>query len=253
MKFNVAKIAQSLLAVTFFLLVITLTNLLTRIHLNQPAPHSLEPKGPFKPTGDLPRTLRDVWTSTIWIGREAEPGVTAYVQSGWVIGSKEGRTYIATAEHGLDFLDHYPLVIGYWNGKGSWVFEPAQVVATLNKNLGDIAILSIGHRLPALPLAHSARLIEGDEIVIGGVQHDVAPAYATIGIITEVKSSTFLIRGWAWFGFSGGPVVLRRTGEVIGWISSSVPGHTLDATYSRCQDYSNLRSLLKSCDLDSIN
>jgi S1-C subfamily serine protease len=225
----------------------------TYLYVMEPTSKPKEPRGAFQPVGDLPSTLQSVWNSTVWIGREVEPGQTAYVESGWVLGNKDGQAYIVTANHGLDFMPSGKLMVAYWNGRNNWTFVPAKIIMRAGKGNGDVAILTIDERLPSLPLARSTKFSVNDEIIIGGVQHDVMPAYTTAGYITEVGSYRFWIRGWAWHGFSGGPIVLRRTGEVIGYVSYAVSGHSLDATWTECHNYLQLRAILERFGLNSIN
>lgn len=212
---------------------------------------------------DVSDTLDQIWASTVWIGREVAPGVTKYVGSGWVMGHGDATSkgdnklsYIATCAHVAAHRTDLPLKVSYLGRSGIWSEVPAWEVRRLDTRYnGDIAIIAIEGRLQPLRFANNQNTFTvGDEVFIAGVQYTAPPAIITAGVISAVdkKAHEFQIKGWAWHGFSGGPIILRRTGEVIGYTAWSVKGHANDAMKSDCADLTHLMKLLKTCGLENI-
>lgn len=201
--------------------------------------------------------LDRIWASTVWIGRETKPGVNFYVGTGWVIGNKGDLAYIATCAHVATHRTDLPLNIGYLGKSGQWSLVRAQVVRRLDGRAhGDVAILSIDMGDLVLPppikfaKAQNTYTVD-DEIYIAGVQYIAPPAIISAGVITKVDpiSHKFEIKGWDWYGFSGGPIILRKTGKVIGYTAMSAEGHSRDAMKSQAFDLTHLLGLLKACGL----
>lgn len=200
--------------------------------------------------------LDRVWASTVWIGREAKPGISMYVGSGWVVGNKGGRAYIATCAHVVGSDSNMPLRVGYLGVSGQWSVIPGQLVRRLdNRPHGDLAIISVDRELPAMGFAvHQNTFTVDDEVFVAGVQFAAPPAIVATGIVESVDriKNEFKIKGWAWFGFSGGPIILRKTGEVIGYVAWTAKGHTRDAMKSECANLTHLIGLLKACGLQDL-
>lgn len=203
---------------------------------------------------DVGSTLEALWSGTVYVGREVKPGVNIYAATGWVIGSKNGMSYIATAAHALAYKPELKLKIGYFDRNRQWSVVDAFIIRRLdNRTHGDGAILSVNLVLPSLKLAKSKSYVAGDEVFISGTQHNAPPSIVTVGVITATTSDIeFRVKGWAWHGFSGGPVMLRKTGEVIGYIAWSVPGHSRDACMSDCGTFTTIQKLLRAAKLESI-
>jgi hypothetical protein len=171
--------------------------------------------------------------------------------TGWSLLNKDGRSYIVTAAHGVAY-NKTDLIIGYWLGGGTWTIVPAKIEgAFYGHQGGDIAILSVPVVIPPLPIKGPSHFSKDDEILVGGIQHDligkrVTPARVTVGKIiqTNTLSHTFTINGWAWNGFSGGPVLHRPTKSVIGFISHSPKSHAHNATRTVCMDATRISALI---------
>lgn len=203
---------------------------------------------------EIGETLDELWASTVYIGREQKPGINIYVASGWVLGSKNDMSYIATAAHALQYRPDLKLKIGYFDKNRQWSVIDAGVIRRLDgRQHGDCAILSCDRVLPALKLARTKTYASGDEIFISGTQYNAPPSIVTTGVITSTTNDIeFRVKGWAWHGFSGGPIMLRKTGEVIGFIAWSVPGHNFDAMLSDCGTFTAVNHLLRVAKLESI-
>lgn len=187
-----------------------------------------------------------MYESTVWVGHYNSNGTPIRNGSGWVVATKGKTSYIVTAEHVIH--DRKNLLVAYWTGT-VWDHELANIEGVLvGERNGDIAILSIQKILKPLPLASDATAFaKDDEILVGGVQHDAPPAMVTLGTIVYIWSdkSKFTVDGWAWYGHSGGPVVSRKTGEVIGIIAWASSGHKHDASKSDCSSYKKIRQVLE--------
>lgn len=211
---------------------------------------------------EIGETLDALWSSTVYIGREQKPGINIYVATGWVVGTKGNMSYISTAAHALDYKPELKLKIGYFDKNRQWSVVDAHVIRrmatpsaspTVRRAHGDCAILSVDTLLPSLKLAHDKAYVSGDEVFISGTQHNAPPAIVTVGVITStINDVEFRVKGWSWHGFSGGPVMLRKTGEVIGFIAWSVPGHNNDAMMSDCCTFATVQHLLRLAKLESI-
>ena len=218
------------------------------------------PEAPFIPPGpdkiEVGSMLDKIWAGTVWIGRETQPGINMYVGTGWVVGNKEGKAYIATCAHVVIHRMDMKLNIGYLGKSGEWSMVPGQVVRRIDgRPSGDIALIMIDRELPALKFAVSQTTYSAkDEIYISGVQYIAPPAIITAGEIVWVdkQKHEFQIKGWGWFGFSGGPIILRKTGEVIGYVAWTSKGYTRSAMRSDCGDLTHLLKLLKACGLSEF-
>lgn len=184
---------------------------------------------------------------------------TTYTGTGWVVASSSGISYIVTAGHIVK--DESSFMVGYWTGHGSWNFIPANLLGKsveLNTINGDVALLVIPIELPSLKLAKDINLRfdaktrenYGDEVVVGGVHDQVAPVSVTLGAVIERMTYEFTINSWATYGYSGGPVVLRRTNEVIGLISRNGRHSNADMTFTICSDYVTIRQLLSAFNIN---
>lgn len=202
---------------------------------------------------DVGSMLDKIWASTVWIGRETKPGVNFYVGTGWVIGNKDGKSYIVTCAHVATHRTDLPLNLGYLGKSGQWSIVPAQVVRKLDgRSHGDVAIMSVNVVLPPIKFATLQNTYAPkDEIFIAGVQWIAPPAIISAGVITKADPANhkFEIKGWDWYGFSGGPIVLRKTGLVIGYTAMSADGHRNDAMKSNSFDLTHLIGLLRACGL----
>lgn len=205
--------------------------------------------------------LDEIWASVGWMGHEVKyEGVIlhAYVESAWAVARDKTYTYFSTCAHGVRVTGTEDLVIGYWHDN-KWNFVRAIVVAQLSSLEGDAALLRVSNSsllrmIPPLKLASNQTFSAGDEILIGGVQPSSGPAFICLGTISMVNmhKPEFVVKGWAWFGFSGGPVRLRKTGEVIGYIRSSTLDHPRDASESICGDYNLIHKLLIRAGVDNL-
>lgn len=207
--------------------------------------------------------LDEMWESVGWLGQEVEHGgetFHAYVETVWAVGSDKLNTYFITCYHGVRHVGTEKLTIGYWDAKKNiWRFAYATAVGQLTTIEGDVELLSVRNDdltrpVKALKLAKEQTFSAGDEVLIGGVQPSSGPAYVCTGTIKMVNLNRpeFVTKGWAWFGFSGGPIRLRKTGEVIGYVRSGTDEHPKDASESICGDYTLVRKLLKRYALESI-
>ena len=100
---------------------------------------------------------------------------------------------------------------------------------------------------------NKGNLEAGDEVMVASVimshNHElgpISPARFTIGKITEINQleQTFTVNAWSWYGYSGSPIILRRTGEVIGLLARAADGHENDASSSVCVDFTRIMSIL---------
>lgn len=209
-----------------------------------------------------PRDMLDkIWASTVWVGREVRPGVTQYIGSGWVIGYDNKMSYIATCAHVSTHHQELPLKIGYLGQSFIWSEAPAKLVnltvasrAHLRER-GDVAIIAVETPLQPIKFANNQKTFTvGDEVYIAGVQWNAPPAIIATGVISVIdrKSHEFQVKGWGWHGFSGGPIILRKTGEVIGYLAWGVKGHINDASRSDCADLTRFMELLRDSKLEHI-
>jgi hypothetical protein len=207
--------------------------------------------------------LNEMWDGVGWLGKEFARGgelIHAYVETAWAIGTDKEHTYFVTCWHGPVHVGTDHLVIGYWNpARQDWSFIDCNIVDKLTKYEGDLVIMSVLTRdlkrtVKPLKIAKEQTFSINDEILIGGVQHTGGPAYVTIGIVKMINmhKPEFVIKGWAWYGFSGGPVRLRRSGEVIGYVRSATIDHVHDASESICGDFTLILKLLQRCGLENI-
>lgn len=205
--------------------------------------------------------LDEMWDSVGWLGHEVtidgEIG-HSYVETAWAIGSDKTFTYYLTCFHGPLVTGRDNLTIGYWD-KTSWQFARAEMLGFLGRFEGDLAIMAVKTSdlrrvVKPLKVAKEQTFALGDEVLIGGVQHYGGPAYVTVGLIKMVNMNKpeFVIKGWAWYGFSGGPIRLRKTGEVIGFVRAATEMHRADASESICGDYTLIHKLLKRYALEDI-
>jgi hypothetical protein len=136
----------------------------------------------------------------------------------------------------------------------------AQVVRRLDGRAhGDLAIISVDMGdlvlLPPIKFAKTQNTYTvDDEIFIAGVQYVAPPAIISAGVITKLDpvNHKFEIKGWDWYGFSGGPIILRKTGLVIGYTAMSAEGHLRDAMRSQAFDLTHLPGLLRACGLEEF-
>ena len=209
---------------------------------------------------DTGSMLDRIWASTVWIGREVRPGVNQYIGTGWVIGNKGDTSYIVTCAHVATHRKELPLNIGYLGRSGQWSTLRAEVVMRLDGRAhGDLALLSVDMGdLVLLPPIKFSKIPNtyavGDEILISGVQYNAPPAIIAAGVITKIDPANhkFEIKGWDWYGFSGGPIILKKTGLVIGYTAMSADGHLNDAMKSQAFDLTHLPGLLKACKLEEF-
>jgi hypothetical protein len=120
---------------------------------------------------------------------------------------------------------------------------------------GDIAIMAVEKNLQSVKFANNQSTFSvKDEVFIAGVQSTAPPAIVSIGIVNAIdrRGHEFQVKGWGWHGFSGGPVMLRKTGDVIGFVAWGVKGHLNDASRSDCADLTHFMELLKECGLEKI-
>ena len=194
--------------------------------------------------------VQALYKSTVWIGVQG-PLKPTFLMTGWSVLNKDGRCYIVTAAHGVAY-NTTDLVVAYWVDGGKWTIAPARFEgAFYGHKQGDVAILSIPVIVTPLPMKGPSYFSLGDEILVGGIQHDVigrrvTPARVTVGQVVRksIWDHSFIIDGWAWSGFSGGPVLHRKTKSVVGFISHSPTGHEHDAALTVCIDASRVRALI---------
>lgn len=207
--------------------------------------------------------LDNIWASTVWIGREIQPGVTKYVGTGWVIGHGDATSkgdnklsYISTCAHVVTHRMDLPLKIGYLGKSGIWSEIPGWEVRRFDgRGDGDVAIVAVEGSLQPLRFAANQNTFNtNDEVYIAGVQSTAPPSIIATGVISAIdrRGHEFQVKGWGWHGFSGGPIILRKTGEVIGYVAWSVKGHASDASRSDCADLTRLLRLLKEAGLERI-
>lgn len=181
-----------------------------------------------------------IYRATVGIECCTAPGV-AFTGTGCVIGYNEAidTNYIITAGHVLK--EDYPLIVNYWTGhevRSVLALEIARSVETNTPN-GDIALLvvrGIG-RLPAFKLAKDIALNQ-NEVLIGGFDKNEPPACITVGAIIERELFDINVFGWAKRGFSGGPIILRSTNELVGIVSRG------SISVTACSDYTTIRKML---------
>lgn len=231
------------------------------VNIDDISVHTLpNPEAPFTPPDDLQVSLGDkldqIWASSVWIGREVAPGVTRFVGSGWVIGNQDGLAYISTCAHVATYEPDLPLKVAYLGRSGVWSEIVAKEVGRYDTRArGDVAILSVEATLTPIKFANNqSTFTVGDEVFIVGVQHVAPPAIIATGIVSAMdrKGHEFQVKGWGWHGFSGGPIVLRKTGEVIGYLAWSVKGHSNDAMKSDCADLTHFMTLLRELKLEGV-
>lgn len=224
----------------------------------RPGPH-IKVGPPTKIDDELTR----LWSSVGWLAKGITVGDETrygYVETVWAVGADKTNTYFVTCLHGPQHAGFDNLNVAYWSDKEQrWMITPCTVVAKLSKYEGDLALLAVltkdlTRAITPLRVARDESFTVGDEVLISGVQPASGPAFVCIGVVKMLNMNRpeFVIRGWAWFGFSGGPVVLRRTGEVIGFVRSATTEHARDASESICGDYSLILNLLKRHNLESI-
>lgn len=205
--------------------------------------------------------LDEMWDSVAWLGHEVKVGdevAHAYVETAWAVGSDKLHTYFLTCFHGPLHVGTNDLTIGYWD-KTDWKFASTTMMGFLSRYEGDLALMVVKNSdlrrtIKPLKIASEQNFTLGDEVLIGGVQHYGGPAYVTVGIVKAINMNKpeFLVKGWAWYGFSGGPVRLRKTGEVIGFVRASTEAHRADASESICGDYTLIHKLLSRYALESL-
>ncbi len=205
--------------------------------------------------------LDAMWDSVGWLGHEVDTpdGLAhSYVETAWAIGSDKTHTYFMTCFHGPLITGVSRLSIGYWD-KTDWHFATATMVGFLGRYEGDLALISVNtsdlkRAIKPLKVAAEQVFTLGDEVLIGGVQHYGGPAYVTVGTVKMLNNykPEFVVKGWAWYGFSGGPIVLRKTGEVIGFVRAATEEHRRDASESICGDYTLIHKLLSRLAMENI-
>lgn len=214
-------------------------------------------------TTKIDTELNKLWDSVGWLGKGVPIGSEikyAYIETVWAIGTDKTNTYFATCLHGPLYAGFDDLYVGYWDYKMQrWATVPCTIVAKLSKSDGDLAIAAVAtsslvRPITPLKVAREENFNINDEILISGVQPSSGPAFVCIGVVKmlNMRRPEFMVRGWAWFGFSGGPVVLRRTGEVIGFIRAATYEHAHDASESICGDYSLILKLLSQSHMENI-
>jgi len=183
-------------------------------------------------------------TVAICVSFELYNGNNSYINiaSGWCIASENNISTIITAAH---VSRHFPAeqryAIAYWDGHGGWKYASANIIEV---GYTDVEALSCQVYIPPLKIAINKNYNINDEVLICGIQNEAPPAMITIGVIKAIMADKFLIKGWAWFGHSGGPVILKRTGEVIGIISTDNNDHN-NASESWCVDFTSINRLLE--------
>lgn len=217
-------------------------------------------------TGPVVKTdteLNEMWDSVGWLGKEVIRGnevIHAYVETAWAIGADKTHTYFISCYHGPEHVGSDNLTIGYWNdGRQNWSFVNCVIAGQLKRSEGDLIILSVTtsdlkRSITPLKVAKEQTFVVNDEVLIGGVQPTVGPAYVCDGIVKmiNIDKPEFVVKGWAWYGFSGGPIRLRRTGEVIGFVRAATESHVHDASESVCGDFNVIWKLLKRSGLEFI-
>jgi hypothetical protein len=199
--------------------------------------------------------VNQIYDSTVWIGMATSDGVKV-LGSGWVVANhrmlNSTVSYVITAAHVIQNRSGN-FIVGYWTGSGQWSITVANVESPLYWLSADVAIMSIEIDLPPMKLAKNAIYKLDDEVLVGGVQLDAPPAYVTIGSITSIRpNNEFTMNGWAWYGHSGGPIILRNTNEVIGLVTRASDDHTKDASLTECVDYTAILELLSNSGLDTF-
>lgn len=168
------------------------------------------------------------------------------VSSGWCVAQRDGYSYIVTAGHSIAKVER--IIVGYWPGNGPWAYTVADILGVYNSM--DIGVIRVRADIPVLPIAmEHLEYNVGDEVIITGARQEAAPAILSIGVIKHITPEYFATNAWAWYGHSGGAVVLRRTNEVIGIVLRADQLHTTDASMSECVDHRYIRKFLYTLDI----
>lgn len=168
--------------------------------------------------------------------------------TGWVCGNdkKLNVSYIMTAAHVVDHELPGTIDVSYWPGKGDWEVVPAAIMLKkLGRVAGDVAILIVPVLLEPLQIAPIDSYQIDDEVLIAGVQQQAPPALVSIGHIVKINNTIdkIVVNGWSWRGHSGGPLIHKKSGKVIGFITMFATDDIENASATEC---SNLNTITEA-------
>jgi len=191
--------------------------------------------------------ITDVYTSTVWISYDTMED--SYRGTGWVFKNDKslGISYIMTAAHVISNKGDGEITVMFWRGKGGWNNIHAKVLYVHNGRVaGDVAILVVPVNIDALPVATMKEYKVNDEILIAGIQNQAPPALVSIGYITKVNNviDKIIVNAWSWRGHSGGPLIHRKTGKVIGFVSQFATTDVQNASATECSDLSTINDAI---------
>jgi hypothetical protein len=193
--------------------------------------------------GNLVSSIQQLQMATVKITTISETEES--YGTGWAFKYDGKYTYIITAAHVIPEEDH-ELTVDFWPGYGGWMSSPGHVVnVTRGRFDGDIAVIMVNAKIEIVELGDDDYMT-GDEILMAGIQHIKPPAMVAIGYISDVTPfNKIIVSGWSYRGHSGGPIMNKRTGKIIGMISMfAEPFDTNHATSTECTDINMIRSIV---------
>lgn len=187
--------------------------------------------------------ITDMYASTVWVSFNT--GDESYRGTGWVFKNDKaiGVSYIMTAAHVINQKEIGELNILYWPGHGGWRSAPATVMyKSSGRVAGDVAILVVPVIIEALPVGTTEDYKINDEVLLAGVQNQAPPAMVSVGFIIKINNliDKVVVNGWSWRGHSGGPLVHRKSGKVIGFISRFATDDIKNGSATECSDLSTI-------------
>lgn len=193
---------------------------------------------------DVARNIIEMQTAVVMVTVSTHDA--EYYGTGWAFDHYKDSTLIVTAAH-LVNENYESLYVKYWDGEGGWKECPATVVYMHDGRFnGDFAILVINKLLNILELGSGNAYEIGDEVIIAGIQHPKPPAMISIGFVQDISIyGKVIIHGWSFRGHSGGPIVHRRTGKVIGMISMFASQDDKHASLTECTDIEVIKDAVR--------
>lgn len=190
--------------------------------------------------------VSDIYESTVWVHNTVANDT--YAGTGWVVKVDKDHSYIMTAAHVINEPGN--VVIWYWPKKGGWQSAAGAVIHSSGR-IDDVAIIMTIAKLKPLPIATHEVYRANDEILVAGVQGQAPPALVAIGYITKVNRiiDKIEINGWSWRGHSGGPVIHRKSGKVIGFVTKFASNDVKHASNTECSTFRTIMEALASAGL----
>lgn len=183
--------------------------------------------------------IKTIYQSTVSVNYHTSGD--SFRGTGWVCGNdkKLNVSYIMTAAHVVEHEAPGIIDVSYWPGKGDWEIVPAVVILKkLGRVAGDVAILVVPVLLEPLPIAAVDDYKIDDEILIAGVQQQAPPALVSIGHIVKINNTIdkIVVNGWSWRGHSGGPLIHKKSGKVIGFVTMFATDDIENASATECSN-----------------